>query len=275
VDGVLGNRPASGTAIMDELGAAHVRTGRPIVYTSGDSVFQVATHVGVWDLERLYAACEAARNVVLVGEHAVGRVIARPFADAQDGLGFRRISEARRDYSLAPPGPTLLDGLQASGVRTVAVGKVGALFAGAGIDDEIKTKGNADGVDKTIRTIEAAVAAGRPAFIWTNLVDFDELYGHRNDAAGFARAMEAFDRALPAIEAALPAGSRLLLTADHGNDPCFPGSDHTRERVPVLLLDPDRPGNSLGDRATFADHAATVAEYFRVGWNGPGTSFLN
>jgi phosphopentomutase len=272
VEGVLGNRPASGTEIIAELGEEHVRTGHPIVYTSGDSVFQVAAHVDVVPLERLYAMCEAARERVCVGPHAVGRVIARPFTGAPGA--FSRLSAARKDLSLRPPGPAVQEALRRAGVRTVAVGKIGALFAGVGFDVEAPAKGNADGVEKTLAAIREAAASGAPTFVWTNLVDFDELYGHRNDPAGFARALEAFDAALPALEAALPPGARLVVTADHGNDPCFPGTDHTRERVPLLVFAPGGPGGPLGDRATFADHAASVAAYFGVPWDGPGTSFL-
>ena len=270
VDGVLGNRAASGTAIVADLGAEHQRTGRPIVYTSADSVFQVAAHTGTTPLDDLYRMCRVARDEVCVGPHAVGRVIARPFTG---GAGaYERISEARKDLSLAPPRPTLLDALQRAGVRTVCVGKVASLFDGSGVDEEIKTAGNADGVDKTLDAIREAAAGDAPTFVWTNLVDFDELYGHRNDAAGYARALEAFDDALPALEAALPDGGALLLTADHGNDPTHPGTDHTRERVPVLLRRPGRPARDLGTRGTFADHAATVAAFFGVGWDGPGAA---
>ncbi len=272
LDGVLGNRPASGTDIIAELGDEHVRTGRPIVYTSGDSVFQVAAHVGVMSLDRLYEVCEIARGRVMVGPHAVGRVIARPFTDATIGTGFVRIAEARRDFSLTPPGSTLLDALTHAGVHTVAIGKVAALFVGAGVSEEVKTHGNEDGLAQTLAAI---VRAQGPTFIWTNLVDFDELYGHRSDPAGFAAALEEVDTALPALEAALPAGARVLLTADHGNDPCFTGTDHTRERVPVLLYEPGAEGRALGSRSSFADHAATVARYFRVDWPGPGSPFLN
>lgn len=272
VDGVLGNRPASGTAIIADLGEEHVRTGRPIVYTSGDSVFQIATHADVVPLDRLYAMCRAARERVCVGEHAVGRVIARPFQGVPGA--FERISASRKDFSLLPPGPTLLDALRDGGVRTVCVGKVTSLFGGQGVDVERKTRDNADGVEVTLDAIREAAADGRPTFVWTNLVDFDELFGHRNDAPGYARALEAFDAALPRLEAALPDGAALLLTADHGNDPTYPGTDHTRERVPVLLhRKGEAAGRDLGTGATFADHAATVAAFFGVDWDGPGTSF--
>ena len=271
VDGVLGNRAASGTAIVADLGAEHQATGRPIVYTSADSVFQVAAHVDVIPLDDLYRMCRVARDEVCVGRHAVGRVIARPFAG---GVGaYERISAERKDYSLVPPRSTLLDALQGAGVRTVCVGKVASLFGGAGVDVEVKTAGNADGIDKTLAAIRQAAAPGEPTFVWTNLVDFDELFGHRNDAAGYARALEAFDAALPALEAALPDDGALLLTADHGNDPTYPGTDHTRERVPVLLYRPGRAGRDLGTGDTFADHAATVAAFFGVKWGGEGTPF--
>ena len=272
VDGVLSNAPASGTAVIAEYGPEHERTGRPIVYTSADSVFQVAAHTDVIPLDRLYAMCRAARDEVLVGEHAVGRVIARPFVGTESlprtrsGGAYDRVSAKRKDYSLAPHAPTVLDALQRAGVRTVAVGKIASLFAGQGIDHEVKTSGNADGVRATLDAIRDA--SSTPTFIWTNLVDFDELYGHRNDAPGYAAALEAFDAALPELEAALPDGGRLLLTADHGNDPTFPGTDHTRERVPILIYD-GQPGRALGT-GTFADHAATIAAWFRAPWDGLG-----
>ena len=271
VDGALGNRAASGTAIVAELGAEHERTGRPIVYTSADSVFQVAAHTGTTPLDDLYRMCRVARDEVCVGRHAVGRVIARPFA-GEPGA-YERLSAARKDLSLPPPRPTLLDALRDAGVRTVCVGKIASLFGGAGVDVEVKTAGNADGVEKTLAAVREAAASGEPTFVWTNLVDFDELYGHRNDAAGYARALEAFDAALPALEAARPRDGALLLTADHGNDPTTPGTDHTRERVPVLLHRPGGAGRALGTRDTFADHAATVAAFFGLEWGGEGTPF--
>ena len=269
VEGVLANRPASGTEVIEAFGREHEATGRPIVYTSGDSVFQIAAHTGVVPLERLYAMCRVARDRVCVGRHAVGRVIARPF-EGEAGA-YSRLSHARKDFSLPPPGPTLLDRLQAAGVRTVCVGKVAALFAGRGVDAEVKTAGNDEGVARTLDAIADARASGRRTFIWTNLVDFDERFGHRRDAVGFARALERFDDALPRLEAALPPGSLLILTADHGNDPTAPGSDHTRERVPVLAYRAGQAGRDLGTGATFADHAATVAAAFGVAWDGPGT----
>ena len=259
VEGVLGNRAASGTAIVADLGEEHQRTGRPIVYTSADSVFQVAAHVDTIGLDDLYRMCQVARDHVMVGEHAVGRVIARPF-EGEPGA-YHRLSAQRKDLSLRPHGPTLLDRLRRGGVRTVCVGKIAALFGGAGVDLEVKTAGNADGIDKTLAALEDA-ASGEPTFVWTNLVDFDELYGHRNDAPGYARALEAFDAAIPALEDALPRDGAILLTADHGNDPTFPGTDHTRERVPVLLYRHGRGGAHLGTADTFATHADRVAAFF-------------
>ncbi len=273
VDGVLSNAPASGTTVIAELGAEHQRTGRPIVYTSADSVFQVAAHVDTIPLDALYRMCRVARDEVMVGEHAVGRVIARPFT-GEPGA-YQRLSAQRKDLSLLPHAPTLLDRLQRAGVRTVCIGKIAALFGGSGVDVETKTAGNADGVAKTLDAIRQAAESDAPTFVWTNLVDFDELYGHRNDAPGYAAALEAFDAALPELEAALPDGAVLTLTADHGNDPTYPGSDHTRERVPVLrfVAGPARLGAEAGDlgtRDTFADHAADVAAHLGVAWEGPG-----
>ena len=258
VDGVLANRPASGTDVLIEEGERHLRTGRPIVYTSADSVFQVATHVDVVPLDRLYAWCEAARKEVCVGRHGVGRVIARPF-DGESGA-FRRLSDHRKDLSLRPPGPTLPSALAGAGIHTVSVGKVADLFAGEGFHATVKTKSNDEGV---LGLEEAMRTADRPTFVWANLVDFDQEYGHRNDLEGFARALEAFDRALPRLLGALPAGARLVITADHGNDPTTAGTDHAREYVPVLYVG-DGVSRDLGTRSTFADHAATVAAYFGV-----------
>ena len=268
VDGVLSNHPASGIAVIAEFGAEHERTGWPIVYTSADSVFQIAAHIETIYLDQLYELCAVAREQVCVGEHAVGRVIARPFAGHEGA--YERISAKRKDFSLSPTGPTVLNALQRAGVRTVAVGKISSLFASQGVDEEIKTAGNADGIRATLEAMRAATASSTPTFIWTNLVDFDELFGHRNDAPGYAAALEAFDAAMPELEAALPDSGRILLTADHGNDPTYPGTDHTRERVPVLLY--GHQPEDLGTRATFADHAATIAAHFDVPWDGPGTA---
>jgi len=268
--GVLANAPASGTEVIERHGDAHVATGHPILYTSADSVFQVATHVGAVPLETLYAWCRAARERVCVGEHAVGRVIARPFAGPPGA--YARLDEKRQDFSRLPERPTLQEQLRAAGVRTVAIGKIGDLFGDVGFDEVVKTTSNEEGV---ARTLEAIAEGDGRTFVWTNLVDFDQRYGHRNDPDGFARALEAFDRALPDLLAALPEGARLALTADHGNDPCFPGTDHTRERVPVLLYHQGgENGRDLGVRRSFADHAASVAAHFGAPYEGAGESFL-
>jgi phosphopentomutase len=268
--GVLANVPASGTAVIAEHGDVHRATGHPIVYTSADSVFQVATHTDVVPLETLYAWCRVAREEVMVGAHAVGRVIARPFHGPSGA--YERLSAKRRDFAMAPPSRTIQEVLQAEGVRTVAVGKIADLFAGVGFDEVLKTDDNTEGIERTLQAIRAGDAR---TFIWANLVDFDQLYGHRNDPGGFARALEAFDRALPDLVDALPEGARLALTADHGNDPCFPGTDHTRERVPILVARAgQREGRPLGVRDTFADHAASVAAHFGAAYGGEGRSFL-
>ncbi len=270
VAGILGNEVASGTEIIARLGPAHVDSGHPIVYTSADSVFQVACHTDVVPLETLYAWCQLARDAVCTGTHAVGRVIARPFTGAKGS--FRRLSEKRRDFALAPGSPTLQERLQGVGVRTVSVGKVADLFAGAGFDESLKTGRNDVGIQTLLERLRAW--DGTPTHIWVNLIDFDQEFGHRNDPQGFARSLEEFDRALPAIRAALPEGAGLLLTADHGNDPTYPGTDHTREYVPVLLFQPG-PSIDLGLRASFRDHAATVLAWFNVPGPHPGVPLPN
>lgn len=270
--GVLGNKAASGTEIIAELGERHQATGKPIVYTSADSVFQVAAHTGVVPLDELYAWCRVAREAVCVGAHAVGRVIARPFTGAPGT--FARVSAKRKDYALPPPAPSVQAVVQAAGVRTVSIGKVASLFAGAGFDEDHPTKSNDAGVAETLRQMRRQAEEGVPTFVWVNLVDFDQEFGHRNDPEGFARALEAFDRAVPDLCAALPAGGVLVLTADHGNDPTTPSTDHSREFVPLLIVTDDAGGRHLGTRTTFADHAAAVADYFGVAFETPGRSFL-
>jgi phosphopentomutase len=264
---VLGNRPASGTQIIAELGAEHLASGRPIVYTSADSVFQIATHKRVVPLEQLYAWCETARGL-LTGENAVGRVIARPF-DGEPG-SFVRTKE-RRDYALPPPGPTVLEALQKAGVRTLGVGKIEDIFSRQGLDGSDHTGDNATSLDATVRFLRQA---SEPTLVFTNLVDFDMVYGHRRDVEGYGRCLEELDRRLPELVAELGGGDWLFLTADHGCDPTAPGTDHTREYVPMVAF---RPGGTAGtrlpDRATFADLGATVAELFGVEPVGPGTSF--
>ena len=267
--GVLGNKPASGTDIIKELGAEHMLTGSPIVYTSGDSVFQIAAHEEVIPSELLYEICEVTRQKVMVGEHAVGRVIARPFT-GQTG-DFQRTPN-RRDFSLEPPSDTVLDLLKREGIETVGIGKVVDLFAGRGFSRTILTKSNSAGV-------EAIVSEGRAmttGFIMANLVDFDMLYGHRQDPEGFGRALEEFDSALPDILSVLNKEDMLILTADHGNDPTDSSTNHSREYVPLLTYNPS--GNKevdLGTRLSFADAGKTVAEFFGVPNGLSGTSFLS
>lgn len=263
---VLGNRPASGTTIIQELGEEHLRTGYPIVYTSADSVFQVAAHEDVIPVDELYRICRIAREI-LQGEYAVGRVIARPFTGTP---GHFRRTERRHDFSLPPTGPTILDALSEAGVPVTAIGKINDIFAGRGITTAIRTANNEEG----LRAIAKAAADVTAGLIFANLVDFDMLYGHRNDPHGYAAALEAFDAALPGIIALLHPGDLLIITADHGCDPTTASTDHSREYVPLLVFNPARPaGRPLGTRQTFADVAATVAEAFALSWP-LGQSFL-
>jgi phosphopentomutase len=253
--GVLGNVPASGTEIVAELGEAHLATGDPIVYTSGDSVFQIAAHVDVVPLERLYAWCEIARGL-LAGPHRVGRVIARPF-DGTPGSFVRR--PERRDYSVAPPGPTALDHLVAAGRSVLGIGKIQDIFDHRGLSDAQYSSSNDDGIDRTI----AALRDATHDLVFTNLVDFDSKYGHRNDPAGYAGAIEAFDRRVAEVRDALGDGL-LVLTGDHGCDPTTAQTDHSRERVPVLVAGCQGGPYDVGTRSTFADLGATVLEALDV-----------
>jgi len=265
VPGVLCNRPASGTAVIQELGEEHQRTGKPIVYTSADSVFQVACHQETVPLERLYEWCRIARR--LLDPWRVARVIARPFVGPP---GRYTRTYDRRDFSLQPPAPTVLEQLAGSGVPVVGVGKIGDVFDHRGLAEEIHTEGNADGLRRT----EEILGRLDHGLLFVNLVDFDMLYGHRNDAAGYARALEELDRALPPILARLRPGDVLAVTADHGCDPTTPSTDHSREYVPLLVHAPGKGGGSLGVRSTFADLGASTAEFFGLR-PGAGTSFLS
>lgn len=267
--GVLGNRPASGTAIIHELGPEHEAMGHPIVYTSADSVFQIAAHKDVIPLDRLYELCRVAREDVCVGEHAVGRVIARPFVGGPGS--YTRVSAERKDFSRLPDRAPLQDVLQEHVLRTVSIGKINDLFGRTGFDDAVKTTSNADGIRATLEQIRAY--DGAPTFVWANLVDFDQEYGHRNDPDGFARALEQFDRAVPELLGALPDDARLVITADHGNDPTTPSTDHSREYVPLLYVTGEDAGRDLGLRLSFNDHAATVADYFGVPFETRGVPF--
>jgi phosphopentomutase len=263
---VIGNVVASGTEVIERFGAEHVRTGKLIVYTSADSVFQVAAHEEIVPLPELYAACESAREI-LVAPHDVSRVIARPFVG--DEGHFTRTSN-RRDFSIAPPSETLLDALASAGVPRRGVGKVDDLFAGRAIEAE-HTRDNAAGIEAIGRALRDMPSG----FLFANLVDFDQLWGHRNDAAGFHEALRAFDRALPTLLSALREDDLLFLTADHGNDPTTPSTDHSREIVPLLIAGPRVRPRDVGERATFADLGATVGEWLGVGFRGRGTSFLS
>ncbi len=264
--GVLGNKPASGTEIIQELGARHQETGDLIVYTSADSVFQVAAHEETVPLEELYHCCEVAYD--LVTPKGVARVIARPFRGTP-GNYWR--TENRHDYTVPPPRPTVMQKLDAAGIPVTGVGKIRDIYAGAGVTHHVKATNNHD---ITARTIEL-LQQGRGGLIFANLVDFDMLYGHRRNVEGFVRALEAFDRAVPSLIQALGTDGLLILTADHGNDPTAGGTDHCREYVPLLVFNPRRQvGHPLGVRSTFADIGATVADLFGVEGTGLGTSFL-
>jgi phosphopentomutase len=264
VPGVLANRAASGTEIIRELGEEHQRTGKPIVYTSADSVFQIAAHEETVPLETLYAWCRIARRIL--DPWRVARVIARPFVGAPGGYAR---TYNRKDFALPAPGPTVLEKLVAAKVPVIGVGKIPDIFDRKGITDEIHTEGNADGLAKT----EALLDRIDHGLVFVNLVDFDSLYGHRNDPAGYARALEEMDRALPRLLGKLRPGEVCALTADHGCDPTTPSTDHSREYVPLLVHAPGRGGGRLGTRGSFADLGASVAEYFGIP-SEVGTSFL-
>jgi phosphopentomutase len=265
--GVLGNKPASGTEIIKELGTEHLASGKPIVYTSADSVFQIATHKRVVPLDQLYAWCERAR-ALLRGEHAVGRVIARPF-DGEPGSFFR--TKERRDYALPPAGPTVLEALEKAGVRTLGVGKIEDIFSRRGLSGSDHTGDNESSLDATVAFLRQADG---PTLVFANLVDFDMVYGHRRDATGYAHCLERLDARLPEVVAELGEDDWLFLTADHGCDPTAPGTDHTRELTPMVAFSPGgTAGRRLADRGTFADLGATVAEVFGVDPPGPGRSF--
>jgi phosphopentomutase len=263
---IIGNKVASGTEIIDELGDEHVRTGSPIVYTSSDSVFQIAMHESVIPIEEQYRICSIAREM-LTGDVAVGRVIARPFTGSSGA--FKRTAN-RKDYSVLPPGDTLLDKVKASGLPVGAVGKIYDIFAGQGVTESLKTADNNEGIDKTIELMRRQ----KGGLIFTNLVDFDMLFGHRRDPQGYASCLMEFDARLPEILSALKPGDLFILTADHGNDPTFRGTDHTREYVPIVVAGSIvASGASLGTRSTFADIAATAAAHLGISSTLYGTSF--
>ena len=275
--GVLGNRPASGTEIIEELDAEHKRTGYPIVYTSADSVFQIACNTRIVPLEKLYAWCEVAREILnrLSADHNVSRVIARPYKDGEKGP--QRINSARHDYAVVPPKDTVLDAILNAGGRTVAVGKIVDIFVGKGISHAVKTGCNREGLERTLEAIrgeidldgirlEASHTAVQNSreFIFTNLVDTDALYGHRNDAKGYAQALEEIDRYLPLLIDPLGPDDLLIITGDHGCDPTVPGTDHTREYVPLLVYNRELLPTNLGTLPSFRHVADRVAEWLGI-----------
>ncbi|MBU1100001.1 MAG: phosphopentomutase [Bacteroidetes bacterium] len=268
VKGILGNKAASGTEIIKELGDEHVKTGFPIVYTSADPVFQIAAHEEIIPLEKLLEMCRIARHEVMIGDDQVGRIIARPFVG--DSGCYTRTTN-RKDFSVNPPSKTILNVLQDAGIDTIAVGKINDLFNYNGIKISEITKSNMKGVDKILES----QAKASNSFIFANLVDFDVYFGHRNDPEGFYNALVEFDNRLPEIIASMDETDALVLTADHGNDPTTSSTDHSREYVPLLFYRKGVKGKNLGVRKTFADVAQTVAHFFKVNNNLQGTSFLN
>lgn len=268
LDGILGNKHASGTAILDELGEAHIRTKQPIIYTSADSVFQIACHEQHFGLDRLYAICETART--LVDPYRIGRVIARPFIGEKPGA-FERTAN-RRDYATPPHDETLLDIMTRSGRRVISIGKIADIFAHRGIDETIKGQDNLDLFDKMLARLDSL---GDGELLFANFVDFDSKYGHRRDTAGYAQALEALDARLPELEAKLQPGDIAIITADHGCDPTLPGSDHTREHVPILAFGPEFSNERfIGRRESFADIGQSIAEHLELPFLKHGVSFL-
>jgi phosphopentomutase len=262
----IGNKAASGTEIIEELGAEHLKTGKPIAYTSGDSVFQIAAHEDVLSLEKLYKLCEQAR--IVCDDWTVGRVIARPFRGTPGA--FERTS-GRHDYSYRLPGPSILDHLRDAGVETIAVGKIADIFNHQGVDVSYADKGNPACLDRTLAL--AREASAHPRLVFVNLVDTDMVYGHRRDPRGYHDSVAETDRALADLLPLLGKDDVLLITADHGCDPTYRGSDHTREHVPLLVYRPGQPGQNLGVRASFADVAQSLAAFFGAGtypkWGKP------
>jgi phosphopentomutase len=265
--GVLGEKHASGTTILDELGEEHMRTGKPIVYTSADSVFQIAAHEEFFGLQRLYDICDIAR--ILVDEYQIGRVIARPFT-GQKG-SFKRTAN-RKDYATLPPEKTLLDYLKEAGREVITIGKIADIYAHQGVTQTIKGDGNMALFDATLTAMKTAPAG---SLVFTNFVDFDSSYGHRRDVAGYAHALEQFDARLPELYSILNPDDLVVFAADHGCDPTFPGSDHTREHIPVLVYGQGLSGRFIGRRDTFADIGQSIAEYLGLDSLAHGISFLN
>jgi phosphopentomutase len=267
VPGILANRHAPGTTVIEDFGEEHIRTGKPICYTSVDSVLQIAAHETYFGLDRLYALCTVVRR--LCDPLKIGRVIARPFL-GETASTFQRTPN-RRDYAIPPPEPTLLDRLTDRGSRVIAIGKIGDIFAHRGISEVRKGAGNMAMFDKALSAVDDA---GDGDFVFANFVDFDTEFGHRRDVAGYAAALEAFDHRLPEALARLKPGDLFILTADHGNDPTWRGTDHTRERTPVIGIAPRLKGGDIGLRTTFADIGSTVAEHLGLPRSDHGASFL-
>ncbi len=264
--GVLGNKAISGTVVIEELGAEHVRTGLPIVYTSADPVFQIAAHEDVVPIEQLYEWCEIAYEICIPA--GMSRVIARPFVGEP---GAYKRTYNRKDFALAPPHRTFLRDLEDAGVATVGVGKIPSIYAEDGVARGVHTAGNEDGIDATLTCMRERTEP----FVFTNLVDFDMLYGHRRNPAGYAQCLRDFDKRLPELMAAMQPDDLLIIAADHGNDPTYRGTDHTREYVPVLAYTPGMQSVDLGVRSTFADIGRTIVDYFGAPTSNPlGTSFL-
>ncbi|MFY7697860.1 MAG: phosphopentomutase [Legionella sp.] len=266
IPGVLGQKHASGTDIMNELGEEHILSGKPIIYTSADSVFQIAAHEQYFGLERLYEISVIARQ--LVDPYQIGRVIARPFIGCPGA--FVRTGN-RRDYATLPPEPTLLDYLKNAGREVIAIGKVADIYAHQGVTQQLKADGNMALFDSTLQALKTAKSG---SLIFTNFVDFDSSYGHRRDVAGYAHALELFDARLPELEALLQPGDLVVIAADHGCDPTFSGSDHTREHIPVLAFGPNIQGQFIGRRETFADIGQTIAQHLAIEPIPRGVSFL-
>ncbi|MEQ9308692.1 MAG: phosphopentomutase [Balneolaceae bacterium] len=268
VEGVLCNLPYSGTDVIRDYGEEHLKTGKPIVYTSADSVFQVATHDEVTSVEKLYKWCEFARKEICVGEHEVGRVIARPFTSIHP---FDRLSDQRHDFSAIPPKENVVQLLFDSGIRTYSIGKIIDLFAGIGFSNYEKTKNNAEGINTLLRVMDEV----HETFVFINLIDTDQLFGHRCDPQGYAGSLEEFDKALPQILSKVKEDDLLIITGDHGNDPCSTSTDHSREFVPLMVypLHKATQGN-LGIRETFADVAVSIAKFFEKECTFNGNTFL-
>lgn len=269
VEKVLANKPYSGTEVIADYGEEHLETGYPIVYTSADSVFQIAAHVDVTAVDTLYDWCKYARKEVLQGEHGVGRVIARPF-HGEPG-DFERLSNQRHDYSMEPPEHNLINRLYEEGIKTYSIGKIVDLFTESSFTQFRRTKSNAEGISQLLSLMSAA----SDSFVLVNLIDTDQKFGHRQDPEGYAECLQEIDRAIPAIVSKLQEDDILIITADHGNDPTSKSTDHSREFVPVLMFPSEKATDiNLGTRETFSDIACTVAEYFNISAQYPGTSML-